>query len=470
MEGPAYQEPATLQRTRTQSPDSATFLSGNHKPTRSASRLVKSHTTTYDSSNTNQNNEGIGESGKVLVVHYEVAPKKEASSRPSRSMDSTHNDYKTTPFAHRHGRRYLRDPSIAYPLPVDLVELHRQNLRTLLLIHVFGTPFCAPFFQHRTPRRVLEIACGSALWSSCAHDFFKRQGHSEVSFTGLDIAPLAPDLRKQGVNWRFVQHDLRKPPFPFHDGEFDFIFVKDTVFCAGAAGVGVELNPLTELVRYLAPGGVIEVWESDLLFRCLLPAPSTGPGVRKDDVKQAESTGTYLISTGTPFAKAQNKYLQDYNVWAEKAIDKIDFTAAPCALMGLTFSSEPEVYSSVDSRRIAIPLGELRWEREGIGGAPPTLKKKTSRGKSDSQKASSSQELRVTCEPLTPDQLDLRRTALLTVLGLIEGLEPLLMKESGKKQDEWNRWWAALNTDVLKRNGLSNGECLEVGAWWARKV
>ena len=44
------------------------------------------------------------------------------------------------------------------------------------------------------------------------------------------------------------------------------------------------------------------------------------------------------------------------------------------------------------------------------------------------------------------------------------------MSESGKKQDEWDRWWAALNSDVLERNGLSNGECLEVGAWWAQKI
>ena len=461
------QEPATLHRARAHSPDSST-LSGN-KPTRSASRLVKSHTKTYDGSNNkNSNNEGAGESsGKVSVVHYEVAPK-DASCRQSSSGDSNNEDYMATPFAYRHGRRYLRDPSIAYPLPVDLVELHRQNLRTLLLIHVFGTPFCAPFFEHRPPKKVLEIACGSALWSSCTHDFFEREGHPDVSFTGLDIAPLAPDLRKQGVNWRFVQHDLRKLPFPFEDGEFDFIFVKDNVFCA--AGVGVELNPLTELMRYLKPGGVIEVWESDLLFRCLLPAPPTGPGVCLDDVKQASNTGTYLIGAGTPFAKAQNKYLQDYNVWAEKAIDKIESTAAPCALMGLTFSSEPELYDSVGSRRIAIPFGELRWEREGTGGATPNLTKTHSRGKSSLQRAYSSQEPSVTSGSLTPEQLALRRTALITVLGLIEGMEPLLMSESGKKQDEWDRWWAALNSDVLERNDVSNGECLEVGAWWAQKI
>jgi len=335
-------------------------------------------------------------------------------------------------------------------------------------MEVYGAPFCAPLFQHRPPKNVLEVACGSALWSSSVHDFFKLRGYSNVSFTGLDIAPLAPDLRQHGVNWRFVQHDLRKLPLPFEDEEFDYIFVKDTVFYA--AGLGGEVNPLIELMRHLKPGGVIEIWESDLLFRCLLPSPPTSLGTSKDDVRQAESTATYAIAAGTPLTKAQNPFLQDYNIWAEKALDKIEATAAPCALMGLTFSSEPEVYGSVGSRRIAIPLGEIRWEQEGIRGDHLSQKKIVGREQSGAKRASTAGQASVGRRSLTPDQMALRRAALTTVLGLIDGLEPLLMKESGKKQDEWDRWWAGLNSDLLEGDGLLNGECLEVGAWWARKV
>ena len=461
MEGVAYhyhQEPAALHRARTHSPDSG---SQSSKPNRTASRLVTSHTTTFDRSNSE-----ASELGNVSVVHYEGAPSNQ-SSRPSGSRKSN-ADYTSMPFTYRHGRRYLRDPTIAYPLPVDLVEIHRQNLCTILLMQVYGAPFCAPFFQRRPPKKVLEMACGSALWSSSAHDFFKQRGYANVSFTGLDIAPLAPDLGKHGVDWIFVQHDMRKLPLPFEDEEFDFIFVKDTVFCA--AGVGVGRSPLTELMRYLKPGGVVEVWESDLLFRCLLPSPPTNLGTPEDVVKQAGSTATYAIAAGTPFAKAQNTYLQDYNVWAEKAIDKIEATATPCALMGLTFSSEPEVYGSVGSRRIAIPLGETRWEREGIGGDPTGQKNKNSRDKSGAKRVSPGMQPSVERKPLTADQKALRRTALTAVLGLIEGLEPLLMQESGKKQDEWDRWWAGLNSDLLEQDGLLNGECLEIGAWWARKI
>jgi len=449
------QEPAALHRARTHS-------SSRTASRRTPSRLIRSHTTTFE----NQSSEA-SDAAKLLVVHYEVAPTK-ASPHAFGSRRHSEDDYRSMPFTYRLGRRYLRDPTIAYPLPVDLVEIHRQNLRTLLLTEVYGAPFCAPLFQHRPPKKVLEVACGSALWSSGAHDFFKRRGCSNVSFTGLDIAPLAPDLRQHGVNWRFVQHDLRKPPLPFEDEEFDYIFVKDTVFCA--AGLGVEVNPLMELMRYLKPGGVIEVWESDLLFRCLLPSPPTTLGTSKDDVEQAASTATYAIAAGTPFTKAQNSYLQDYNIWAEKALDKIEATAAPCALMGLTFSSEPEVFGSVGSRRIAIPLGEVRWEQEGIGRDSLSQKKRTGREKSEASRASAAGQASVERRSLTPDQRALRRAALTTVLGLIQGLEPLLMKESGKKQDEWDRWWAGLNSDLLEGDGLLNGECLEVGAWWARKV
>ncbi|MCJ1270293.1 hypothetical protein MMC22_010189 [Lobaria immixta] len=372
-------------------------------------------------------------------------------------------------FAFRHGRRHLRDPSLTYPLPVDLTELHRQSLRTLLLMRVFGAPFCSPEFDENPPKKVLELACGSALWSSECHDYFKQQGWKNVSFTGLDIAPLAPDLKQHGMDWRFVQHDLRKLPLPFDEGEFDFVFVKDTVLCA--AGVGVQINPLGELMRYVKPGGVIEVWESDLIFRCLLPFPHVAPGASGGDVDQAEETATYTTTSGTGFVKAQNKYLLDYNTWVEKGLDKLKLPAAPCALMGFTFSSEPDLYANVGSRRIAIPFGELRWEREGVPGEGENIKSQgAGNGVSKlSTKKSKARELLKTHLPLTPDQAALRQTALMTVIGLIESLEPMLMKESEKKQDEWDRWWASMTTDLLERNGTQSGECLEVGAWWAQK-
>jgi hypothetical protein len=63
----------------------------------------------------------------------------------------------------------------------------------------------------------------------------------------------------------------------------------------------------------------------------------------------------------------------------------------------------------------------------------------------------------------------LRRTALLTVVQQIQALEPVLREVSGKSQDEWDTWLGKMMNDLVRENGTSWGECLEVGAWWAKK-
>jgi hypothetical protein len=117
-------------------------------------------------------------------------------------------------------------------------------------------------------------------------------------------------------------------------------------------------------------------------------------------------------------------------------------------MIGLSFTAESESFKSVGSRRIAIPLGEVRWERDAHG------------------EASHEREQR---KALTPDQLSLRQTALLTIVQMIESMEPMLMEASGKGRDEWDRWWTGMTTDLLQKGGVASGECLEVGAWWGQK-
>lgn len=351
-------------------------------------------------------------------------------------------DYFAYPLIRRHGRIYLRDPENPYPLPCDLPEIHRQTLRSLSLINVFGAPFCNPFLERNPPVQVLEIACGSAFWSSACHDHFARRGHHKVAFTGLDIANIAPDLRKQGVNWQFKKHDLLKPRLPFPDGVFDFVFIKDSGVYSTTSSGESGLHSLGEPLRVLKSGGTLEIWESDLVIRTLLPNPPSAPGLGLGDQKQANATATYTISSATPFAKAQNKYLQDYNKWAQEAFDRRKLTPMPCAVTGLAFSSLSESFSSVDSRRIAIPFSEVRWE----GTPGPGYRK-----------------------ALTPEQLALRRTFLTTMVQMIESMEPMLMEASGKSRDEWDRWWAAMTADLLQKGGTASGECLEVGAWWGKK-
>jgi len=330
-------------------------------------------------------------------------------------------------------------------------------------MRVHGSPFCSPFFNDSAPKKVLELACGSALWSSACHDYFKKQGYPNVSFTGLDIANLAADHKLHGMNWRFVQHDLRIKPWPFRDAEFDFIFIKDNGLCIPETLFGT--NPLEECMRMLKPGGVVEVWESDHLFRTLLPHPVVPPGTNEDLIDQAEDTATYIISPSTAFAGPQNKYLADYNIWAQAAFDKRRLTAAPCAVTTWAFSSDPELIANVGSRRIALPFGNIRWEQEAVAGGNVLGKGHARGGSVPAFERQSSMEAKV----LTPDQAALRSTALTTTIQFIEGLEPILKAESGKRQDEWDRWWAGMTHDLLEQDGTFNGECLELGAWWGRK-
>lgn len=125
------------------------------------------------------------------------------------TSQSTNDPPSSEPFILRHGRRYLRNVH-HYPLPVDLPELQRQNLHTLLATQIFGRALGSTPSAQNPPKKVLEVACGSGYWSSVCHDFLSGLGYEDVSFTGLDIVPIAGDLQRQGIDWKFVQHDLKK--------------------------------------------------------------------------------------------------------------------------------------------------------------------------------------------------------------------------------------------------------------------
>lgn len=362
----------------------------------------------------------------------------------SSSSLASMNDYSNYPLARMGERTYLRDPDNLYPLPCDQPEIHRQILRTMMLLRVFGGPFCNPHLNNRPPKRVLEIACGSGLWSGLCHEHFAQRKHPNTQFVGVDFLSLAPDLRKQGVNWQFKRHDLRRPRLPFPDEYFDFVFIKDAGMCASSPAQ--MTSGLQEPLRVLKSGGVLEVWDSDWVFRSLLPNPAPAKKAASKGQDVADATATYTFSPATPFTSAQNKYLVDYNTWVEKSFDRRKLSALPCATIGLSFQSEVDTLENVDSRRIAIPLGDLRWEREGT---------KEAKGRSH--------------KTLTHEQASIRRTALLTVVQMIEGLEPMLMEASGLGRDEWDRWWASMTSDLFQKGGLTSGECLEVSAWWGQK-
>lgn len=389
-----------------------------------------------------------------------------APTNHSAHSDLNHQSLLSQPFELRYGRRYLRE--VPYPLPCDLAEIQRQNLRTMLVCEVFGRAVCAPSIRNKIPMKVLEVGCGSGYWSAACHDYFSSLNHHNVAFTGLDIAPLAPDHRKQGVNWTFVQHDLRRMPWPFDDGEFDLVMMKDLSLalpqCVASQGL------TDEGMRVLGKGGILEIWESDHVVRTLLPHPPPPPTKLAIDQDIADATATYLIAPGTPFAPAHNKYIRQANAWLEVAFSQRRLTTTPCTRIAQLLLQEPDSLGDVGWRRVAIPLSELRWEQEWPLADSP-MSSMSSHDKSLQRSTSGSLGRSI----LSADQLALRQAALLTVLQQIESLEPLMKEVSGKSSDAWVQWWAGMMTNLMTPdtgNGTPAlaGEALEMGAWWATKL
>ncbi|KAK3054932.1 hypothetical protein LTR09_004091 [Extremus antarcticus] len=392
----------------------------------------------------------------------EMEQPRTSSSTSSSQSEIAHNSLLNQPFELRHGRRYLRE--LPYPLPVDLHELQRQNLRTLLCCRVFGRAVCSPSIEDDVPQRVLEIGCGSGYWSTMCHEYFSSLGYDKVSFTGLDVAPLAPDLRKQGIDWTFVQHDLRRIPLPFDDDCFDLVMLKDMSLVLPEGMASQKF--IDESIRILQPGGILEIWESDHVVRSLVARPS--PSQQQSEQRAAARSATFPVSPGTPFAPAQNKYLQSANTWIQEALDRRKLPPTPCARIAPVLHQEADLLTQFGARRVAVPLGKLRWENDAPkhnrdASNPHDWVLMSTKGKAKMTELGQAS--------LTADQAALRHVALLTVLQMIENLEPILKEASGKNTEEWGHWWGLMMSDLLDPSKTNlGGECLEIGAWWATKL
>lgn len=402
----------------------------------------------------------------------------DAAASSSQNMTSTdgsslrENLLSSKPFVLRNGRSYLNDTSLKYPLPADLTELHRQSMRTLLLIQVFGAPVCSPVFNKRPPQRVLEIGCGSGFWSMMCYRYFKARGHGNISFTGIDIAPLAPTTPSSSgggaakpdpdMKWNFISHDLRQMPWPLPNGEFDLVMVKDM----SLATTNLQNQDfIDEYLRLIRPGGVLEIWESDHLIRMLRPhVPEAGlTGEDAEEQETATRLGAYVMNPNTPLSAPLNPYLIEYNQWLSRALETRDLTAVPCTLIGPGLLQESELLTDVRSRRLAIPLSEVRWEKEGVGGFVTKDSGSSHRSKEKTPAPT------IEAKPMSAGQEALRKTALLTVVQQVQALEPILREVAGKSQDEWDTWLGKMMADLVSESGTSWGECLEVGAWCATK-
>jgi len=287
------------------------------------------------------------------------------------------------------------------------------------------------------------------------HEWLARSGDITTSFTGCDIAPVATDLRQFGLDWRFVRHDVRTKPLPFADGEFDFVFVKEATGLLTPANteLGEPVNGLDELVRVVKRGGVLEVWDTDHVFRTLLANPQHPMNASNEELEQAERSATYLVSAGTAFAPSQHKELKKYNAWVQSAFSKTRIAPEPCQLVMWALQVRPDELVGVGSRRVAIPFSETRWERES--------QLARMKGKGVNMDG---------VNYLTEEQAAIRRATLETSLDMILATRGVLKAEANLGPTEWDKWFIALSKDLLVNDSMTDGECLETGAWWAKRA
>jgi hypothetical protein len=306
----------------------------------------------------------------------------------------------------------------------------------------------------------------------------------------LDIAALAPDLKKQGVNWKFVQHDVRVMPWPFEDNYFDLIMAKDLSLVMPLALESESV--MSAIVQYIRPGGVLEVWDGDHVVRSLHPNTPVASRKKPQEQSTADLTATFSIPPGHPFLPTQSKHLQQANAWMMQSLFARELHPMPCVRIAEIMLQEDEL-DGFGYRRVAIPLGGLKEERaqwegwkehesmrsgrstpsgQSIRNDSPSLGAHSIRSGHDSlMSTGSTDQLKGSSRILTPDQAALRQAALLNVLQFIQSMEPLLKEVSGKTSDEWNTWCSSMMTELLdpSQAGLS-GECLELGVWWTHKL
>jgi hypothetical protein len=264
------------------------------------------------------------------------------------------------------------------------------------------------------------------------------------------------------MKWTFVQHDLRQRPWPLPDGEYDLVMVKDMSLATPNMQYQAFVD---EYIRLLRPGGTLEMWESDQNIRMLRPhVPGSSSNDDTEEQEAASSLGAYVMTSNTPLSAPLNTFLVEYNHWLSRALESRELTAVPCTLIGPMLLQEADTLTEVRSKRLAIPLSEVRWEREGVGGVV------TKDGKSYVEMKGKAPHKNVEKKSLTSGQAALRKTALLTVVQQAQALEPILREVSGKSIDEWDVWLGKMMGDLMSESGTSWGECLEVGAWWAKKT
>jgi SAM-dependent methyltransferase len=340
---------------------------------------------------------------------------------------------------------------LPYLLPCDLKELQRQDMSNILASQVLGGPFSAPIDPLNPPMRILDIGCGTGYWASLCHDYLKAAGCPPAEFTGVDIKNFAPDWRRKGIDFKFVQHDMRTHPWPFEDGYFDIVITT-------SATMMMENSPtklmafMGEATRALAPGGIMEIRETEFSIHRL----SLKAYTRQRDVAEAnEATGmsddVYYIHSQDELAPCKNAHLLELAAWLERLLNERHFVFTPVLYL-FHFPPVPG-FEEGKRRTAAVPLGTpTAWEMGEAGsnmGAVQGYHRSGHRSRRN--------------------QYQLHELARQVYFDMIEALEPLLKDVCGKTEIEWDRWWSSMMSSVCSNNGCAAGESVVLGSWWIKK-
>ena len=274
--------------------------------------------------------------------------------------------------------------------------------------------------------------------------------HPDAHITGLDIVPVYTDM--SGLRFDFKQHDFNTP-LPFETGSFDMVFARDVAM--GMPCGDMYAGVVTEMVRVLRPGGVLEVHAVDNIIRCLR---------RQEEVGYEKGTGAYVVSPTTGFEETRNVYVKGYNERLSRGLAELGLQPVPCTMIAPAMVGEGLV--GVQGRRLAMPLDEVWWEEGGEKWESPGVEAFRKRMRRSSvHSTATGREGGV----LTEQEKAVRGLARLCFVQLVEGLEVVLRKEGAMREDEWDRWYRELMWNFMEGGGLRGGECVEYGVWWGVK-
>uniref|UniRef100_V5EMQ5 Methyltransferase domain-containing protein n=1 Tax=Kalmanozyma brasiliensis (strain GHG001) TaxID=1365824 RepID=V5EMQ5_KALBG len=132
----------------------------------------------------------------------------------------------------------------------------------LSIVAIFRGHTLREFPEGSRPSRVLDLGCGRGQWCLDVAREWKT-----TEFVGLDLVPIQPPLHKLGdpdlehrVSW-VVANFLE--PLPFPDASFDYVHIR---FLLQGVPEDKWVDIFSEARRVLAPGGVLEILESNYIF------------------------------------------------------------------------------------------------------------------------------------------------------------------------------------------------------------